>query len=233
MIIRKFFRSLLSFILILFILSVTTLGGYGYFLYSDIVKKEPVETKINLIRSQENFSSYDEISPHFLNAIYSIEDKRFYQHGAIDMLGIARAFVNNAKRGKLKEGGSTITQQLAKNMYFSHERSLSRKLAEFYLAHKLEKLLSKKEILELYVNVIYFGDGHYGIGDASKGYFKKPPSELSLDEATLLAGLPNAPSLLALSRNMEAARNRQKDVLEAMLSAGTITEEEIQKILGK
>lgn len=231
MLIKKLLRFLLSFVLIICVLSLTVLGGYGYFLYSKITKEEPVEQKIIAIRSQQNYTVYQDISPDFLNAIYSVEDKRFYKHGAIDTIGIARAVISNVRSRKFKEGGSTITQQLAKNMYFGHERSLSRKLTEFYLAHKLEKLLSKNEILELYVNIVYFGDGHYGITDAAKGYFKKKPSELTLDEATLLAGLPNAPSILALSRNMEGARNRQKDVLEAMLSTKTITEEQLKTII--
>lgn len=233
--IMKFIQKLLSFILSIFLLILIVLGIilwiHGYFSYQSIVKKIPISYKIELIKSQNDYTPINEINQSFLDAIYSTEDRRFYKHGAIDVIGLLRAMKNNILQNRFSEGGSTITQQLAKNMYFSHERKLSRKLPEYFIAQELEKQLSKDEILELYVNVIYFGDGYYGIKQASEGYFQKSPDKLNLDEATLLAGLPNAPSLLALSSHYERAKIRQKEVLYSMLENGLITQEEIHSVL--
>lgn len=225
---KTILRSFLKAIALLSALILLSMASYGYFLYSEIVQKEPVLSKVETLRSQKDYVLYKDISPDFLNAIYSIEDRRFYKHGAVDYLALMRAVTRNVRRGRLSEGGSTITQQLAKNMYFNHKRSLSRKLAEFYLAHELENLLSKEEILELYVNIIYYGDGYYGISQASHGYFHKTPKELTLNEASLLAGLPNAPSLLSLSKNYTGAQRRQQEVLEAMLDTRTISKEDFE-----
>ncbi|MDO4794064.1 MAG: biosynthetic peptidoglycan transglycosylase [Filifactor alocis] len=224
----KILRFFLKTIALLFAVIFLSIASYGYFLYTDIIEKEPVLSKVEFLRSKKDYVRYEDISSDFLNAIYSIEDRRFYTHGAVDYLALIRAVIRNIERGELTEGGSTITQQLAKNMYFSHKRSFSRKLAEFYIAHELEKVLSKKEILELYVNIIYYGDGHYGISQASHGYFHKMPKELTLNEASLLAGLPNAPSLLSLSKNYAGAQRRQQEVLEAMLDTRTISQEDFE-----
>lgn len=226
----KTLRSFLKAIAILSSLTLLCMASYGYFLYSEIVRKEPVLSKVETFRSQKDYVLHKDISPDFFNAVYSIEDRRFYKHGAVDYLALIRAMTRNIRYASLREGGSTITQQLAKNMYFSHKRSFSRKLAEFYIAHELERILSKEEILELYVNIIYYGDNHYGIFQASYGYFHKSPKELTLNEASLLAGLPNAPSLLSLSKNYKGAQKRQQEVLEAMLDTQTISKEDFEKL---
>ena len=121
------------------------------------------------------------------------------------------------------EGGSTITQQLAKNLYFTQEKELTRKAAEVFMAFELERNYSKEEILELYVNSIYFGDGYYDVSSASEGYFGKTPEELNDYEATLLAGVPNAPSVYAPTKNPDKAEQRRLQVVNRMIACGYIT----------
>ena len=153
-------------------------------------------------------------------------DHRYYEHGAIDPIGIARAFYTNIRDGEFDEGGSTITQQVAKNVIFNQDKTLIRKLGEIFAAYDLEKNYSKDEILALYVNSSYFGDGYYCIYDASMGYYKKEPKDLTLSEASMLAGVPNAPSVYAPTVNPELAKKRQKHVLNKMVEYGYITQGE-------
>ncbi len=156
------------------------------------------------------------------NAFVAIEDRRFYEHFGVDLFGIARAsFANLLHRG-VAQGGSTITQQLAKNLFLTQERTLMRKLQEALLALWLERRFSKQEILQLYLNRVYFGSGAYGIDQASQHYFGKPAKELSLAEAAMLAGLVKSPSRLAPTRNYENAEKRAKIVLGAMAEVGFI-----------
>lgn len=133
-----------------------------------------------------------------MDAVVAVEDHRFEQHWGIDLIAIGRAAWNNLISWSLREGGSTITQQLAKNMYFTQEKSFIRKIAEMFMAFRLENTYTKDKILELYVNSIYFGDGYYCVRDASRGYFGKEPIDMTGYESTLLAGIPNAPSVAAL-----------------------------------
>jgi len=130
-----------------------------------------------------------------------------------------------------EEGGSTITQQLAKNVYFTQEKKMTRKIAEIFMAIEIEKQCSKEEIFELYVNTSYFGDGYYCVKDASEGYFDKEPAEMNLYECTLLAGIPNAPSVYAPTKNPELARQRQGQVIRKMLKQKYLTEEEAGQII--
>ena len=167
----------------------------------------------------------------YLDAVVAVEDHRFEQHCGIDIIAIARAAWNNIKSWSLREGGSTITQQLAKNLYFTQERSFIRKAAEVFMAFRLEQTYSKDEILELYVNSIYFGDGYYCVRDASAGYFGKEPADMTDDEATLLAGIPNAPSVYSLTANPDLAAQRQQYVLQQMVKYGYLGEEEAAAIL--
>lgn len=155
-------------------------------------------------------------------AIIAIEDHRFYSHWGFDVEGILRAALVNLQTGSLQEGGSTITQQLVKNLFLSQERTLTRKLEEFVLAIAMEAKYSKEEILEMYLNSIYFGAGAYGIGEAAEVYFGKPPQDLNMAEATLLAGLPRAPSVYSPYNDLIAARERQAVVLAAMVRQGII-----------
>ena len=202
------------------------LAGEGYGLYKNAVQEESLEETVAEIRRQDNFTSLEEMPETYVQAVVSVEDHRFYDHFGLDLIAIVRAVVNDIKAGRYVEGGSTITQQLAKNLYFSQEKTMSRKAAEVFLALEIEQKYTKDEILELYVNSIYFGDGYYSVGEASEGYFGKPASEMNDYECTLLAGVPNAPSKYALSKNPALAEKRQQKVISRMEACGYITEEE-------
>ena len=202
------------------------LAGEGYGLYKNAVQEESLEETVAEIRRQDNFTSLEEMPETYVQAVVSVEDHRFYDHFGLDLIAIGRAVVNDIKAGRYVEGGSTITQQLSKNLYFSQEKTMSRKAAEVFLALEIEQKYTKDEILELYVNSIYFGDGYYSVGEASEGYFGKPASEMNDYECTLLAGVPNAPSKYAPSKNLALAEKRQQKVISRMEACGYITEEE-------
>ena len=164
-------------------------------------------------------------------AFLAAEDRRFYQHGAIDIWAIARAARANHEAGRVVEGGSTITQQLAKGLFLTPEQNMRRKIQEAAMAYKLEQVLTKDEVLELYLDRIYFGANTFGLDGAARTYFGKPASQLNLPEAALLAALPKAPSRMALHRNMEGALKRQRLVLERMLGEGWITAQEMNEAI--
>lgn len=168
--------------------------------------------------------SIRELPPHLPRAFVAIEDRRFYSHFGIDPVGVARALVANVTRGQTVQGGSTLTQQLAKNLFLTQERTASRKIQEAILALWLERNYSKDELLELYMNRVYFGAGAYGVEAAARRYFDKPASEVSVAEAAMLAGLVQAPSRLAPTRDPRAARDRAALVLAAMAELGFINE---------
>lgn len=222
----KFIKKLLIAIIVLIILicSIIFLVGHSY--YTKALKEKPLFTRVDEITSQEHFVKFEDMSTYYRNAVISVEDHRFYDHGPVDFIAIARATFTNIKSGELREGGSTITQQVAKNLVFSQEATWIRKIAEIFAAYDLEKNYDKKEIFEIYVNTSYFGDGYYGIYDASYGYYNKLPKDLNLDEASMLAGVPNAPSVYAPTVNPDLAKKRQYHVLNTMLEYGYITKEE-------
>jgi penicillin-binding protein 1A len=168
--------------------------------------------------------SLKELPAYVPRAFVAIEDRRFYDHYGVDPLGIGRALVANALHRGVAQGGSTITQQLAKNLFLTQERTITRKLQEAMLALWLERKLSKTQILELYLNRVYFGSGAYGIEEASQRYFGKSAKQISLAEAALLAGLVKSPSKLAPTRNFDAAEKRAKIVLAAMADLHYINE---------
>ena len=178
----------------------------GYQIYQEVIDGEPLSDKVEEIRSKPKYTPLSQLPDTYKNAVVAVEDKRFYKHGGIDLISTGRAVFINLKEKKLAEGGSSITQQLAKNMYFSQEKTFLRKVAELFVAFELEKNYTKDEILELYVNTIYFGSGYYGIYDAAMGYYGKPPSELSDAQVIMLAGLPNAPSAYSLDQNPQLAK---------------------------
>lgn len=159
-------------------------------------------------------------------AVVAVEDRRFYDHSGVDAFGIMRAALRNVQEGGLSEGGSTITQQLAKNLFLSKEKTFSRKLTEAAYAMKIEATYDKDRILEMYLNQIYFGEGQWGIGQAAKRYFGKPVSELNLAESAMLAALPKAPSRYSPFKNMELAVERRNLVLDLMCEEGYVTEAE-------
>ncbi|HEX2559049.1 PBP1A family penicillin-binding protein [Phenylobacterium sp.] len=180
---------------------IARLGGY---------KEPPVEVA--------------KLPDHVGQAFTAIEDRRFYSHPGIDPRGLARAMVVNARAGRWVQGGSTITQQLAKNAFLDSRRDLTRKGKEALIALWLELRLSKDDILSRYLSAIYFGDGVWGLRAAARHYFDKPPEELTLGEAAMLAGIVKAPSALSPTRNLDGARKRARLVLSEMSAQGMITE---------
>ena len=212
----NFIRKIILVAFCIFFIVCTYLLVNGYSLYKSVLKETSLEEKINEIRNKEDYTKIEDVSPDFLNAIVAVEDHRFYKHNGVDLISTVKAIFTNVKASSYVTGGSSITQQLAKNMYFSQEKKMVRKIAEMFMAYNLEKNLSKNEILELYINNIYYGSWYYSVYSASIGYFNKKPSELTLDEASLLAGIPNAPSIYSLDVNPTLARQRQKQVISAM-----------------
>lgn len=171
-----------------------------------------------IVQEYRVFVPLSKIPMQLRQAIIAAEDARFYQHGAIDLRGMARATIRNLMAVQVKEGGSTITQQLAKTLFLSHERTLGRKVRELELAREIERRYTKDQILEMYLNCIYFGHGAYGVEAAARTYFSKNVAELSLSEAALLAGLPRAPGRYSPLIDLKRARARRQYVLDRMLA---------------
>ena len=227
----KFIKRLILFILIVIIIVSSVVILNGYKLYKTTISEKSLSERIAEIKSNDTYLSIDNVPEYYLNAIVAVEDHRFKDHGAIDIIAIGRAIVSNIESKELNEGGSTITQQVAKNLYFITEDDVvSRKIAEVFVAIDLEKNYSKDDILEFYINTIYFGEGYYGIREASNGYYKKEPKDLSLYEATLLAGVPNAPSVYAPTINPDLAKSRQGKVIRSMVEYGYLSQEEADNI---
>ena len=227
----KFFKRLflILILIILIIGSIMLLNGYK--LYKTVTNEISLSNKIAEVKSIDTYVSINDVPSYYTNAIVAVEDHRFKEHGAIDIIAIGRAIVSNFQAKEFNEGGSTITQQVAKNLYFITEDDIiSRKIAEVFVAMDLEKNYSKDDILEFYINTIYFGEGYYGIKEASNGYYKKEPKDLNLYEATLLAGVPNAPSVYAPTINPDLAKSRQGKVIRSMVEYGYLSEEEANKI---
>lgn len=166
--------------------------------------------------------TYDEIPDTLKKAVVAVEDKRFYSHNGIELVSIMRALFTNLRAGKVVEGGSTITQQLAKNLFLTPERTVERKLKEAVYSLKLEMRCSKEEILEMYLNVIYFGHGTYGCEMASMFYFGKSAKDLDLAEAALLAGIIKGPEIYSPYHNLDLADKRRTLVLDLMVQQGYI-----------
>ncbi len=228
---RKYIWRLLGMLVFTAMCLSLVVGVKGYRMYREALNGMSLEQKVEAIRSREDFTTYDELPSIYVQAVLSVEDHRFYNHPGIDMIAIGRAAVNDVRAGAFVEGGSTITQQLAKNLYFSQEKELTRKVAEVFMAFDLERNYTKDEILELYVNSIYYGNNYYSVARASQGYFGKEPSEMTEYECTLLAGIPNAPSVYALTANPDLAEQRQAQVVDRMVKCGYYTLDQAHETL--
>lgn len=239
-------RSLIKFTLLLFIWFLI-FGAAALFYYfqglpslDDLEKesgKQIVQIKYSngnrLTNRSEIYASevsYYELPEHLINAVVATEDRRFFSHHGVDVFGVIRAFAVNKKAGRVVQGGSTITQQLAKLLFLSSDRTFKRKIQEVLLAIQLERRFSKEQILTFYLNRAYFGAGNHGVGDAAKSYFGKDVSRLSLNESALLAGLLKAPSKLSPKNNRELAEERTGVVLRAMIDAGYVTKDHISEL---
>ncbi len=240
---KKFFKIVL--LVLLFSLVFIILGGgfYAFFVTKDVkLDKNALEDatyaqvalfdankeKMEYFSSYKSGVNYDEISPYAVYAFVSLEDKRFFEHSGIDVKRTIGALLNDIKAGYFKEGGSTITQQLAKNALLTQEKTIQRKLKEAKLAIEIEKNFSKEEIITKYLNTIYFGHSLYGISDASKRLFNKHPSQLTLGESAILAGIVKNPLKNSPLNSVENAIQRRNLVLKLMLNQGYITESEYE-----
>ena len=230
-ILKKLLVRIILLILTVGIVCSSVVAVLGYFMYRDALKEQSLEDRVAEVQANPSYTTLAELPDIYLEAVVAVEDHRFRQHCGIDIIAIARATWNNIKSWSLREGGSTITQQLAKNLYFTQERSFIRKAAEMFMAFRLEQTYTKDEILELYVNSIYFGDGYYCVRDASEGYFGKEPGEMTDYESTLLAGIPNAPAVYSLTANPDLAEQRQQYVLRQMEKYGYLDAQEANAIL--
>lgn len=205
-------------------------GFQGYAMYRSAVGELPIEEGLRQAQSMEDFIPFEELPEIYVDAVTAAEDHRFWTHRGIDLIAIARALFDDLRTRSFAEGGSTITQQLMKNQYFSQEKTLERKAAEIFAALEAEKRCGKREIFEWYVNTIYFGSGYYGIREAARGYFGKEPSQLEDGEALMLAGLPNAPSVYSPDADPELALERMEQVAECMVRRGMLSEERAEEL---
>ena len=223
-------KVIIGIILLCLIIGIIVVGN-GYMIYKEAIEEVPLSTLVEEIKNKQNYTEINELPKIYIDAVIAVEDHRFYKHNGIDVIAIGRAIINDIKAMRFVEGGSTITQQLSKNTYFTQEKKLTRKVAEVFMALEIEKNYDKDEILELYLNTSYFGDGYYTIKDACKGYFDKEPMQMTDYEAILLAGIPNAPSVYAPTKNPDLAKQRQRQVMEKMIKYGYLTEKEAENIL--
>lgn len=227
----KVVKKVVAVILILISVSVIYLLLKGHTMYQEAIKETPIEEKVKEIRGKYDYCKINEIPDIYKKAVIAVEDHRFYNHHGVDPISIGRALIKDIQAMSFVEGGSTLTQQLCKNIYFTQEKKISRKIAEAFMAWDLESKYEKHEILEMYINTSYYGSGYYGIKQAAKGYFNKEPKELNEYECTILAGIPNAPSLYSLDNKNGLAEQRQKQVLNSMLTINWITESKVNEIL--
>lgn len=229
----KIVKRIIIFIVLIILLIGAFITYQGYTIYKTAIEEVSIEDKIAQIQSEENYTKLDQLPQFYKDAVVIVEDRRFYNHGALDYRGIARAIWTNIKSLELKEGGSSITQQVAKNIYFTQEKTALRKIAEIFMAFELEKNCDKDTILEIYVNTSYFGSGYYGIKEASIGYYDKEPIDMNEYESSMLAGVPNAPSAYDPSKHPDLAEQRQEQVLDKLVRYEYITEKEKEEILKK
>lgn len=213
----KFLLTLIIFAVLSGTIFVTVYAAKGYKMYIEATGAYPVEKKAEEIQDAENFVSYDELPDFYIKAVISVEDRRFEKHGGIDPVAIGRAIIHDIQAKAPVEGGSTITQQLAKNLYYTQEKKLERKFAEVFTAFEFERKFTKEEIFELYVNSIYFGSNYYGIAEAAQGYYGAEVSELTEYECAMLAGIPNAPTAYSLDTSPDLAEQRLVQVLDKMV----------------
>src|SRR4051812_17175293 len=180
------------------------------------------QTAFTIFKEQRLEVPIESISPNLIKAVISVEDQRFYEHSGVDAIRVAAAALRNFETGRRSEGGSTITQQLARQSFLSRDKTYRRKLREVILAAYIEKMYDKNEILELYLNKVYFGGGLYGVEAAARGYLGKSSHDLSVDEAAFIAGLIQSPSSYAPSVSLDRAIARRNVVWQWMVSSGAI-----------
>lgn len=227
--VKKIFKIILRIFLVLSII-VGVFLGFNYYQYQQMIKEKPLEPLVNNLRNNPDFLTIDEISQEFLDALVATEDRRFYSRKGFDFKALARSILVNIEQGKLVQGGSTIPQQVGKLLYFDHDQDLNEKVIQVFIMYDLESLYDKDEILELYVNSIYFGSGYTGIKQAAEGYFNTSAKDLDWSQATLLAGIIPAPSVYDPRLNMKLAKERQYAVLLSLQSTKKLTKAQADEI---
>jgi len=210
----------------------TALRAIGDMAQSTTILDAAGKPVFTIFKEQRIDVPLERMSPNLIKAVVSVEDQRFYDHGGVDAIRVMAAAVKNFETGRRAEGGSTITQQLARQTFLSRDKTYRRKLKEVILAAYIEKMYSKDEILELYLNKVYLGDGLYGVEAASRGYLGKSASDLTVEEAALLAGLIQSPSSYAPTVNLDRAIARRNVVLQTMVSSGAIDKEAAERAKG-
>ncbi len=208
---------------------ISKIKNYQFALASQIVDRK--DRLIANVFTDENFrfyATFDEIPPRVIESLLAVEDTLFFEHIGINPDAISRAMLKNIKNMRYVEGGSTLTQQLIKNIALSPEKTLKRKLTEAMLAIHIERHLSKEKILELYLNRISFGHGYHGIKTAAFGYFHKSLNELTLKEICMLVGLPKAPSFYDPTKNKNFSMARANDIIDRLYDIGWISKEELR-----
>ncbi|MGG7072941.1 PBP1A family penicillin-binding protein [Campylobacter sp. 9BO] len=236
----------MRYILTLFFLGCAVLAGGFVYIYShvrfdafDVIDYKPkLATQIydtnneliaNVFEENRVYVAYDNIPARLIEALVAIEDTSYFEHGGINAEAIMRALIKDIKAGKFVEGASTLTQQLVKNLALSSEKKIMRKLKEIVLAIKIDNELTKEEVIERYLNHVYFGHGYYGVKTAAQGYFRKELDQLSLKEMAILVGLPKAPSSYDPTKHLDLSLGRANRVLERMYNIGWINEDEYRK----
>ena len=220
-ILKILFSIVLTFAMIA-VIFISVLVFQGYVMYKEAIGTATIQEKVAELKENPNYVEYNDISPFMRNAIVAVEDHRFYDHGGVDLIATGKMIIVNIVNREIVGGGSSITQQLARNFYFTQEKKLVRKIAEAFVAFEIEEAYDKDEILEYYLNIIFFGNNCDGIKLASNYYFSKTPDELSPKESLFLAGLPQAPSVYSV--NDEKAEQRSRQVFNAMVEYGYVDE---------
>ncbi len=209
-------------ILTVALIAIGVFAVLGWNMHQEAVTGRPVRQVYAELSQDEHFVGFDELPEFYVNAVVATEDRDFWGHSGIDPSAIVRALLHDIAARDFAEGGSTITMQTAKNLYYTQDKRLERKTAEVFTAFELEDKLDKKQIFELYVNTIYFGSNYYGIYAASMGYYGVPPSELTDEQCAVLAGIPQAPSAYSPDVSPELAQQRAQQVLKSMRECGYI-----------
>ena len=221
-------RVLLWILLLAVILALAAaafLAFNGLLTYREAIRERSLSERIDAVRGREDYITLGQMPALYPRAVVAVEDHRFYMHCGVDLISVGRAVRTDLRARAFVEGGSTITQQLAKNLLFSQEKTAARKAAEVLAAFDLERMFTKDEILELYINTIYYGSEYTGLAAAAQGYFGCQPSRLNDVQCTLLVGLPQAPSVYTPENDPELTLQRHRQVLDSLVSEGVLTQD--------
>lgn len=228
---KKFIKKIIRRLLLLVLIGLGVLWFLGYREYKAVINETPLEEKIKEVKQDPFFLSTQQIPVLFREAIVAVEDERYFQRDTVlDKEAVLRALWVNLKNFTFLQGASTIPQQVSKNLYYGHEQSAIRKVSEYYITKDLIAMQTKSQVLELYINIIYYGNGAHGLFEAADHYFDVLPWQLNKGELTILAGLPQAPSVYDLTQNFDLAKQRQAQVLYRMVDTKKITQEEADAI---